>query len=211
MTSETIYTTADRTPYTYLVKCIPEGTIYYGVRYAKYCNPNDLWNTYFTSSKYIKELIIKYGKDKFIVEIRKIFSDVKSAQIWEQKVLRRMDVINRVIFINKTNNISISPECCGHNKGKTGELCHRTGVKNPFLSNFNKQRTGERNHMFGRKGELAPGWGKRGELHHNFGKKNEKQIAINKIKLTCPHCNYTGCGIGNMSRWHFDNCKHKDK
>jgi hypothetical protein len=27
-------------------------------------------------------------------------------------------------------------------------------------------------------------------------------------KLTCPHCNYTGKGEGNMYRWHFDNCKN---
>lgn len=30
------------------------------------------------------------------------------------------------------------------------------------------------------------------------------------IKATCPHCGLTG-DRNNMKRWHFDNCKHKQK
>ena len=29
---------------------------------------------------------------------------------------------------------------------------------------------------------------------------------INKVTLKCPHCNKSG-NMGNMKRWHFDNCK----
>jgi hypothetical protein len=49
-------------PFTYLIKHIPTGRNYYGVRYKKGCHPNDLWLKYFTSSKKIKGLIKKYGK-----------------------------------------------------------------------------------------------------------------------------------------------------
>jgi hypothetical protein len=30
-------------------------------------------------------------------------------------------------------------------------------------------------------------------------------------KWQCPHCNKEGVGLSNASRWHFDNCKMKDK
>ena len=54
--------------YTYLVVCKPTGEWYYGVRYA---GDDDLWIKYFTSSKHVKALISKYGKDSFHCEIRK--------------------------------------------------------------------------------------------------------------------------------------------
>lgn len=31
---------------------------------------------------------------------------------------------------------------------------------------------------------------------------------LNKTRLTCPHCNKEG-NVGNMKRWHFDNCGKK--
>jgi hypothetical protein len=100
-------------PYTYLIMCIATGQVYYGVRYAKGCHPDDLWSTYFTSSKYVKELITKYGKAAFIYEIRKTFTDAKSARDWEHKVLKRMDVTKRDEFINRTDNKSIQHDQAG--------------------------------------------------------------------------------------------------
>jgi len=42
-------------PYTYLIKFLPTGQVYYGSSYAnnkhKVSNPEQLWITYFTSSK----------------------------------------------------------------------------------------------------------------------------------------------------------------
>lgn len=40
--------------YTYLIKCIPTGEYYYGVRYSVNSNPDELQKTYFTSSKVVK-------------------------------------------------------------------------------------------------------------------------------------------------------------
>lgn len=98
------------TPYTYLLKHIPTGKVYYGCRYAIGCSPTEFWNTYKTSSKYVKELIDSYGADTFIYEIRKVFNDADGARLWEHKVLKRMRVIQREDFLNMTDNISISPE-----------------------------------------------------------------------------------------------------
>ena len=47
--------------YTYLIGWTKYNIQYYGVRYAKGCHPDDLWKTYFTSSKYVKEFREKNG------------------------------------------------------------------------------------------------------------------------------------------------------
>jgi hypothetical protein len=107
-------------PYTYLLKHIPTGKVYYGCRFADGCNPSEFWNTYETSSKYVKQLVEQYGKDSFSFEIRKVFNDKTSCRIWETKVLKRLKVISRDDFLNMTDNISISPEAAS--KGKKGKV-----------------------------------------------------------------------------------------
>ena len=96
-------------PYTYLLKCLADNTFYYGVRYEKGCRPEDFWIKYETSSKEVKSKIVKYGKDNFTFTIRKVFDNANKARLWENKVLRRMKVVLREDFMNKTDNISIPP------------------------------------------------------------------------------------------------------
>lgn len=98
----------DTIPYTYLIGWSKINKWYYGVRYAKGCNPSDFWNPYKTSSKYVKNYISEYGEPDILM-IRKTFNSIKSARNWEHKVLRRMKVIYREDFINKTDNKSIDP------------------------------------------------------------------------------------------------------
>jgi len=94
--SDTIYT-----PYTYRITSKTTGQHYYGVRYAKGCNPDDLWIKYFTSSKYVHQLIEQYGKDDFIVEVRKTFLDSEKAREWEDEVINRMNMIRNPIWLNR--------------------------------------------------------------------------------------------------------------
>ena len=91
-------------PYTYLIYCKTTKQYYYGVRYSKNCNPKDLWKSYFTSSNYVRELITKYGKNDFLFEVRKTFSNSYRARCWEQKVLTKLNVVKRNDFINKNNS-----------------------------------------------------------------------------------------------------------
>jgi DNA-binding transcriptional regulator YiaG len=90
--------------YTYLLRFIPDGRVYYGVRYRKGCHPDELLVDYFTSSKEVKSLIEAHGVGSFEKEIRRVFSSPDKAKAWETKVLTRMDVINNDGFINKSNN-----------------------------------------------------------------------------------------------------------
>lgn len=47
--------------YTYYLYHTPTNKHYYGARYAKNAHVGDLWNTYFTSSKRIHNLIEEYS------------------------------------------------------------------------------------------------------------------------------------------------------
>jgi hypothetical protein len=95
--------------YTYLIGWTSLNKYYYGVRYAKKCNPKDLWKTYFTSSKYVKEMRTIYG-DPDLIQIRKTFNDKDKAIFWENKVLSKLKVIENDKWINKTTNKAISQE-----------------------------------------------------------------------------------------------------
>ena len=95
--------------YTYLIKFKPDNLYYYGVRYAKNAHPDELGVSYFSSSKHVKRLIENNSIDDFEFQVRKTFKNRQKAIDWENKVLRRMDVVNRKDFINKTNNKAICP------------------------------------------------------------------------------------------------------
>lgn len=95
--------------YTYLIKCLPTGQVYYGVRYANTVPPaQDLWYFYFSSSKFVHKLIMQYGKDAFLFEIRQQFNLVEKAIAWEEKVLTRMKVLEKpALWLNRCISKSI--------------------------------------------------------------------------------------------------------
>jgi hypothetical protein len=85
---------------------------YYGVRYAKNCHPAELFVTYFTSSKYVADYIKKHGLPD-IIEVRKTFTEkdrVKKALLHEHRTLKKLKVIHRSDYLNKTDNYAIAPE-----------------------------------------------------------------------------------------------------
>ena len=85
--------------YTYLIGWTNLDLYYYGVRYAKGCDPSDLWTSYFTSSKKVKYIRNTHGEPN-IIKIRRLFINRRKALIWEQKVLRRLDVLHNDRFLN---------------------------------------------------------------------------------------------------------------
>jgi len=94
--------------YTYLIGWSAQNKFYYGVRYANGCDTSELWKTYFTSSKYVAEFRNKYNEPD-IIQIRRVFSDKEKAKMWEHKVLRRMDVVKRFDFLNRSINLAAFP------------------------------------------------------------------------------------------------------
>jgi hypothetical protein len=78
-------------PYTYLIGWSNHDIFYYGVRYSKKANPDDLWKTYFTSSKLIPEYRELLGEPD-VIQVRRVFDCKEKAVIWERKVLRKLCV-----------------------------------------------------------------------------------------------------------------------
>lgn len=95
-------------PYTYLIGWTSCNMWYYGVRYSKDCNPDDLWISYFTSSKYVAELRDEIGEPD-IIQIRKTFDCPSKAIKWESKVLKRMALHKDDRFINKSAFPAMNP------------------------------------------------------------------------------------------------------
>jgi hypothetical protein len=190
-------------PYTYLLGWKKQNKYYYGVRFAKNCHPNDLWVSYFTSSKNVESFRKQYGNPD-IVEIRKIFVSREKAILWENKVLQKMNVISDDKWLNRTNNKAIHPEDCSKAfKGKTGSNHPAYGRKNTFLSEYNKINNVIRNKKYS--GALHPFYGKTGSDHPAYGFRKMTREEL-KEHVICPHCSKKG-KLGGMQRWHFDNCK----
>lgn len=102
------------TPYTYIIGWTAQNRWYYGVRYARKskclyetgCHPDELWITYFTSSKIVENFISENG-DPDIIQVRKTFVDESSAIKWERRVLERLDVIHKDEWLNASNGEAI--------------------------------------------------------------------------------------------------------
>ena len=125
-------------PYTYLIGWSKHNQWYYGVRYAKNCNPKDLWVKYFTSSKKVKEFCNEYG-DPDIIQIRKTFTNPEMAKLWEDKVLRRMKVQSNDKFLNVRKDtfkgVIVTEEMRKKNgDAHRGQIPWNKGLKRPDIS-----------------------------------------------------------------------------
>lgn len=90
------------TPYTYLIGWSKHDTWYYGVRFAADCSPDDLWQSYFTSSNYVKEFREQNGEPD-VIQVRKTFDDSQKARDWESKVIDRIGMVESSQWLNLTN------------------------------------------------------------------------------------------------------------
>lgn len=186
------------TPYTYLIGWSKHNKWYYGVRYAKECHPNDLWVTYFTSSKYVKNFRKLHGEPD-VIEIRKTFNDPIKAKEWEEKVLRKLNVIKEERFLNKNVNgrfLKEGPQSKEHINKRIKAGLETKRKNGPYhLSEETKLKI-----SISTKGISKPF-----SDEHYISIKN-RISNFNKEIICCPHCNQSG-QYTNMKRWHFDNCK----
>lgn len=119
--------TMNNIPYTYLIGWSNYDTWYYGVRYAKNCHPDDLWTKYKTSSTYVADFVQLHGEPD-VVQVRKTFYSGADAREWEEKVLRRMKVVESDRWLNKTNNRSFSPMYGAENPMQRPEVAKKHGL-----------------------------------------------------------------------------------
>jgi hypothetical protein len=94
-------------PYYYLIRHKPSGKLYAGSQYGKNSDPNNLFTTYFTSSKLVKELIEKDGVESFEIEYIDCRPDARE---YEQSYLMNMyEKYGREEFIDRFLNRNLSP------------------------------------------------------------------------------------------------------
>ncbi len=187
-------------PYTYYLRNKITNEKYYGVRYAKNCDPSELWATYFSSSKIVAGRIASYGKDSFEFEVRKVFATAQQARNWEERVLRRLDILHRTDWLNQN--------VCGKFL-KDGPKSPKTRKKLASATRADWERRKK-------VGWHRPAFTK--EERATISKrltgvpKTEEHVAHMKSRwhsrkvVKCPHCEKTG-QYANMKRWHFENCK----
>jgi hypothetical protein len=173
-------------PYTYLIGWTHLNKWYYGSetsnRKYKIANPNNLWKTYFTSSKYVKEFCNEFGNPN-VIEIRKTFVESKTCVLWEAKVLKRLKVINDDKWLNKAAGYLFDPECT--RKAMIGNK-HALGRK---LSEFHIEAIRKANlgnkHTLGKKFGPMPSETKKKISDANKGKPKPdgiKQILSERMK-----------------------------
>jgi len=171
------------TPFTYLLTFLPTGQQYYGVRTKRGCQPADLWNSYYTSSKLVRQLIAEHGRDAFEVEIRRTFQTKEAALLWEHRVLRRVDAARNPHWLNKNNgdrkfiNNGITMNGKKHTEDAKRRMSenskgHRNGKFGKPLSEETKKKLSIARKGYKESLEVVEAKRQRmlGENNHNYGK-----------------------------------------
>lgn len=83
--------------YTYLLRHIQTGKLYYGVRKS---DTFDILKTYFTSSKLVKRILKEEGL-VFTAELRKTFESYSEARAWETRFLIKVRCVSNQKFLNQ--------------------------------------------------------------------------------------------------------------
>lgn len=184
-------------PYTYLIGWSKQNRFYYGARWAKDCHPEDLWRTYFTSSSHVKKFRQEYGEPD-IVQIRKMFTDIDQCRLYEQRTLRRLNVLYDNKWLNKNINGRFLPSGPQSKEHKAA----RSKALKGHLPTFNKKHSVESLEKM-RLAQL----GRPKSPEHILAFRNRPQ---DTMRLVCPHCGKEG-DYKNMKRWHMDNCQHQSQ
>lgn len=176
-------------PYTYLIGWSKLNKWYYGVRFAKNCSPNDLWKTYFTSSKYVKKFKEENG-DPDVISIRKVFKSAQEAINWEDRVIMKMKLYLRDDFLNmnRSKGFMLSPETIQRINScekRAQKISKTKRGKKLSLAHVEKSRNGLKQYYASLPQEL--------KSKSIYTRKKMSEAALKKnigfsIVFTCPKC-----------------------
>ena len=198
---------------------------------------DNIHDSYMGSGVAIRNAIKKYGRDKFTKDILFTFDNPeemfqKEREIVNEEYVSRSDTYNLMPggcgagpdHLNPFYGKKHKPESIEQGRQKQKQS-YQQGYVNPWKGKTHSEetkqhwsdirkgtRTGEDNSFYGKqhsddtKQLISESW------NHN---REERAANISKAltgfkhtEKTCPHCGKQGAGP-NMSRYHFDKCKHK--
>lgn len=223
----------DRIPYTYLIGWRKLNLWYYGRRTAKGCNPNDFFKSYFTSSKLVTKIRSEFG-DPDVIKIHKIFVDIESCVLQEEKFLKRVNAAKSHYWLNQTNGdkkfdnsgkVRIHSEETKE-KIRTSLLGKRASENTKHkMSISSKKRSKRKPHTIETKLKISKnrtgilkGVSRPKEVVDKLSKYFKGRTHTDAQKISsrnnreikaCPYCGVSS--KYNMPRYHFDNCKFKTK
>jgi hypothetical protein len=189
---------------------IINGTIYIGVH-----KTNDINDTYIGSGKLLKMAIKKYGRDSFKKEILHIFDNSQDAY------LKESELVSELFILDKNNyNLAVggvpTTDFYPNRKYLSGKNHPMWGKKQSEESNRKRSQT-QTGKKMSVESSIKKSISLKGHKSWNKGRKLsdddklKKSIAAKKLeKIECPYC-YKLNDPGNSKKWHFDNCKSKDK
>jgi len=99
------------------------------------------------------------------------------------------------------------PKAGFHTMGKSCSDETRKKLSNIILNNLEEHRARVKKYHADVRGEMNPFYGKH---HTDKTKLNHSKFMKSQPSIKCPYCDKVG-GNGIMQRWHFDNCKLKNK
>jgi len=135
--------------YFYIIQHIESKIYYAGVRYAKKCNPNELLTIggYYTSSNIVKNIILKYGLNSFVIRKIKQFKSQEEAINYETRFLKRVNARTNDTFFNMHNNTAIK-----NNLEKCKQTClKKYGVE--YVSQIDEVKEKRKQTMLDKYGE----------------------------------------------------------
>jgi hypothetical protein len=171
-------------PYTYLIGWTNLNKWYYGAEYGMKkipcANPENLWKTYFTSSKVVEFFRKNHGEPD-VIQVRKIFNIGSTEQrmensiTWEKRVLFYINIVQ-----DKWLNGRIGGIVCPSANSKICMM--RYGVENAFQSPEIKEKIKNKN--LSRYGVEHPSYSK--ELLEKKKQNNLKKYGV-ECNLSLPH------------------------
>lgn len=200
-------------PYTYLIGWSRLDRWYYGVEYSngyKTANPENLWNTYFTSSDIVERFRTEYGEPD-VIEIRKKFDDPIKARNWETRVIQRLRAVqsDRWLNANAGGMLFETDEQKKRRIGKTVDTKH-TKMKNghryvPWNKNLSKSddprvaKNAQRTKSAWTK-KIAEGW-----IHPGYDPEHGRKISkANKGKAKTEEHRRKLSEANKGKRWYTD-------
>ncbi|ECW1086559.1 GIY-YIG homing endonuclease [Salmonella phage allotria] len=163
-------------PFVYCLKS-KDGHLYFGSKIGEDSDPKQLMETYFTSSKYVKDLMKTKGNDYFQVVGIEIFPGKPEEAFWKEQQLIESSYDNPMLLNKHYQTVGTKPWTQLGRKGNKqylfGKGHLRAGKNNPMFGKQGAMKgiTGKDHPAYGvdRSGDKNGMFGKCGELHHHYG------------------------------------------